>query len=610
MPRKPRLFSPSLLLVLALILILILPSCSLVPTQIPTSSPFPTNTLPKPSPTIVLPTQTPYVITATSGETTTPTSSQGVFFVSLEEAGYFHLFAYSPQTLPLTRLTSDSWDDITPALSPNGNQLVFASRRNGYWDLFLMDLSGGGSTRLTDTPDFDAAPSWSPDGAFIAYESYQNHNLDIYLKSVSDPGQSPFQLTQDPASDYSPAWSPLGRTIAFISNRTGEPEVWIADLDHAGTFTDVSNNPNMIEAHPIWSPDGNKLAWAATDPTSGLTNIYFWDSTNKDSPISWAGSGDWPVWLSNDILASRLTAPNHTFITGYTISGSLSIPPVLLPGTLDGLSYGTTSAPFPGSFIAAAQVTVPAPFVSATNPQANVPSGRAQLEPLENVTTAYPQLNEMAVPSFQALRAQVIDQAGWDALANLENAFVPLTTPLDPGLGEDWLYTGRAFTLNPLLIQAKWMTVVREDFGEQVYWRIFLYTAAQDGSQGMPLTQIPWDFSARTTSSTAYENGGQLMKTIPAGYWLDLTSLASQYGWKRLPSLTNWRTYYAGAHFNELIFPQNLDWRNSMLQIYPPEVLVTPTLLIPSTRTPTRTPLYYRSPTPIKTPTMHPTSTP
>ena len=35
------------------------------------------------------------------------------------------------------------------------------------------------------------------------------------------------------------------------------------------------------------------------------------------------------------------------------------------------------------------------------------------------------------------------------ALASLENAFVPITTSLDPGFGEDWLYTGRAFAIHP-----------------------------------------------------------------------------------------------------------------------------------------------------------------
>jgi len=594
--------------------LLVLPACGSAPALLPTSTLVPTDTPTatptQPQPTIEVPTQTPYVITATPETVITTPIPQGIFFLSLEESGYFHIFAYSPQTLPLTRLTADAWDDITPALSPDGNKLAFSSHRNGYWDLYLLDLGGGGLLRLTDTSEYDAAPAWSPDEAFIAYESYVNGNLDIFIHSATAPGDPPLQLTQDPAADTSPAWSPLGRQIAFISNRSGEPEVWIADLDHVGSFIDVSNNPQAVEAHPAWSPDGSKLAWASTDPDSGLTSLYVWDARNPDSPAHWAGSGDWPVWQDNNTIASRLPAPNQTFLTGYNTDGAISIPPVLLPGAMNGLSFGTTSAAIPGPFQAAAQITPTTPFVSGTNQQPDLPSGRASLVTLTNVTAAYPQLNELARDSFQALRTQVAALTGWDAFSNLENAFIPLTTPLDPGLGEDWLYTGRAFTLNPVLIQANWMAVVREDFGQQVYWRIYLHTAAQDGSQGMPLTQVPWDFSARTTSSSAYENGGQLMTSIPGGYWLDMTTLAIQYGWERLPALTNWRTFYAGTRFNELAYLQGLDWRSAMLQLYPPEVLVTPTIVIPPTFTPTRIPLWYRSPTPTRTPTAHPTSTP
>ena len=125
------------------------------------------------------PTQTPYIITATPEIGATVSAPQGTFFLSLADAGYFHLFAYSPQTLPLTRLTANAWDDITPALSPDGKLLAFASNQNGYWDLYLLELATGSINRLTDTPEYDAAPSWSPDGAYLTYESYQNGNLDV-----------------------------------------------------------------------------------------------------------------------------------------------------------------------------------------------------------------------------------------------------------------------------------------------------------------------------------------------------------------------------------------------------------------------------------------------
>lgn len=554
------------------------------------------------------PTLIPEISNATQDTLVLPGDPHGLFYLSLDENGFSHLFAYSPQYLPLTRMTSGAWDDTAPSLNSNQSLMAFASHKNGFWDIYVMELESGAISRLTDTPQYDSAPTWSPDGAFLAYESYQDGNLEILIQSATDPNQDALRLTQDPAADYSPSWSPLGRKIAFVSNRTGEPEIWIADLDQSGLNVNISNTPGMLDAHPTWSPDGKVLAWAGTDTSTGMSNIFTWNS--QDFLVNQVFAGDWPIWLDNNTLAARLTEPNKSFLTAYTTTGLLLLPPTLLPGTISGLSYGMSSLDYPSIYHASALFTPEPLYIEIPNPPIVIPTDRIPLEDLKDVTAPYPQISSLAFASYETLRDQVHARTGWDALSQLENAFTPLTAPLDPGLGDDWLFTGRAFALNPALIQAGWMLVAREDYGQRTYWRIFLRTKYQDGSQGKPLTQAPWDFSARATSSSAYENGGELSKIIPIGYWFDLTSYASLFGWERIPALANWRSYFSGARFNELIYPQGLDWKTAMLQLYPLEVLITPTQVIPPTRTPTRTPLYYRSPTSTRTPTFFPTSTP
>ena len=606
-------------LALALLLAsLLLAACAPEPEtpSTPTLPPPPTKTATitlTPSPA---PTQTPYVITATSAVTPSP---HGLFVLSLNEAGYAHLFIYSPLSLTLTRLTADPWDDITPALSPDSSQVAFASRRNGYWDLYLLKLGTGEVTRLTDTPEYDASPSWSPDGQWLAYESYLDDNLEIFIRSATDPSQPSIRLTEDPAADHSPAWSPKlpGRQIAFVSNRSGKDEVWIADLNRAGDerFTNVSQNPQGSQAHPAWSPEGEGLAWAATDPSTGLTSIQVLDARTLDFPARTTGMGNWPIWQDASYIAAWIITSNKNYLTAYAVpSGDLSLPPLLLPGTLRGLSYGLTTLPAPlPQAIQAAAASTPSPlYQPVVAPQPGIPAGRAALVPLQGIQAPHPQLHDIADESFQALRQRVAAETGWDVLAELENAYVPLTTPLDPGLSQDWLYTGRAFSLNPaLVINTGLVSVLREDFGQQTYWRVFISTRAQDGSQGEPLHQLPWDFSTRYSSNpVAFEQGGSLMSDIPKGYWLDFTALALQYGWERLPALTNWRTYFNGARFNEFALTQGLTWRDAMLELYPPEALITPTVVIPPTRTPTRTPWGYKPPTPTRTPTPQPTFTP
>lgn len=48
----------------------------------------------------------------------------------------------------LTRLTTNSAFDLSPAASPDGESLLFASNRTGDWDLYLLDFSSGVETPL------------------------------------------------------------------------------------------------------------------------------------------------------------------------------------------------------------------------------------------------------------------------------------------------------------------------------------------------------------------------------------------------------------------------------------------------------------------------------
>src|ERR1043165_1188973 len=208
----PKTFSrfPTLIALLVLVAILLL-SCSPQTTQIPQATVTFTS---QPSAT------EPFVPVVLK-------NSQEMVIFSYEEDGYAHLFAYMLGKMPLTRLTSGDWDDITPAPSPDGKKLAFASNRNGFWDLYLLDLSTGAVTQLTNTPQYEGSPTWSPDGSYLAFESYDNDNLNIVVGPANDPLNGAIRLTTSTASDHSPAWAPDGRHIAFIS----DGEVILADLD-------------------------------------------------------------------------------------------------------------------------------------------------------------------------------------------------------------------------------------------------------------------------------------------------------------------------------------------------------------------------------------------
>ena len=556
-----------------------------------------------------------------AGETPRPTATekfiptaaeatQEIVLLSAEEDGYSHLFAYIPDRMPFTRLTNGDWDDITPAASPDGTKIAFASNRLGHWDLFLMDLSTGGLTQLTDTPEYEGAPSWSPDGTFLAYETYLNENLDIVIAPAEDPANGAIFLTGSSAAEHSPAWAPGGRQIAFIS----DGEVLLADLDKTGDerFQNLSRTPLAVESHPTWSPDGSRLAWASQSQSIGRNGVYVWDAA-RQLPAGWIGDGNLPAWnAGGDQIITTVPAPNANFLAIYSSDGRVIQPLAPIALQVTSLIWGNLLLPdpMPQIFAQAAQFT-PAPLWAANGePLSEGANDRWSLVELEDVQAPFPQLHDLADEAFLALRERVQWEAGWDALASLENAFVPLTSDLDPGFGESWLYTGRGFVINSLMTNAGWMVAVREDFGAQTYWRLYLRAQAQDGTLGIPLHDPPWDLRARyNLDPQVYEQGGTYSE-VPPGYWVDVTSLAAQYGWERVPALPNWRTFFRGARFSEFVLTGGLDWYSAMLQLYPPEVLVTPTRLLPPTLTPTRTPTATPTPTNTRTPRPTRTSTP
>ncbi len=507
----------------------------------------------------------------------------GLIVLAMSDSGYTHLFAYQPETLPFTRLTSGEWDDIHPALSPNGANVAFASHRGGQWDIYVLDLSTGDVTRVTNDLDYDGSPSWSSDGLWLAYEKYVGlgNNLEIYIAPI-DASVDPIRVTVDPAADFAPAWRPNSNELAFTSDRAGEFDIWLANLDRTGDerFSNLTRNPTASQTGAQWSPDGTRLAWLS--PYAGYSSIYIYDMQSEDAAPRYLASGNDFTWdgTGEQILAVFSVQDRHMLSAYSTETGTFTLPPHALRGQTMGVTWARNSlpSPMPNALADIAAATVQAPWAAALTPDAGALFGRQLTIDLADVDAPHAALNALVVQPFYALRDRIVAETDWDPLSSLENAFVPVTEPLAPGRRNDWLYTGRAFSLNPTLIEAGWMAVVREDVGAQTYWRVYLKTRFQDGQQGQPLTAAPWDFDARFSGSTTdYENGGRLLSTIPAGYWIDFTALAEQYGWERLPALSNWQSYIPGAVFSVFVITSGLEWEQAMLQLYPPEVLVTPT---------------------------------
>lgn len=500
--------------------------------------------------------------------------------LAMSEAGYSHLFAYFPEDLSMTRLTSGEWDDESPSISPDGTRVAFSSNQNGYWDIYILDLLSGDTQQLTDDAAYDGAPAWSPDGQWLAFEKYVEENLDLYIQPP-DGSLDAIRVTFNSGVDTAPAWKPDGQLLAFASSRNGDFDIYAVDIDRLGKDDYLSTLVSMSgdQHHPAWSPNNKLLAWSGD--YEGVPSLFLADTSEEILVPDYLGSGTLALWAPSGqfILAGIPTAEADTIAVYQVNLQTYKLPPQILSGSLNGFTWGANpyDGPLPAAIQNRAMETPQVPWLENMTPAPVDDYGRYSMIELDGVNAPDPTLNELVIDSFYALQSRIEHETGWDVLSELENVFIPLTAPLSPGLEKDWLYTGRAITLNRELLHRDYMKVTRQDFSGRTYWQVFIRPLAQDGSQGKPLTEFTWDFNARFSGDTqAYEQGGANSTTIPNGYWINFTSLAAEHGWHRQAAISNWRSYYQGARFNQFIADGGLTWEEAMLQIYPPEIFQEP----------------------------------
>ncbi len=112
---------------------------------------------------------------ATSSSTPAPRPGGGALVTTriMDDSGQVDLFLgrYDGTS---ERLTATPGDDIDPAWSPDGRQLVFATARwtprgDDDLDVAIMDLATDAVRQISSGADYDHTPMWSPDGTRIAF---------------------------------------------------------------------------------------------------------------------------------------------------------------------------------------------------------------------------------------------------------------------------------------------------------------------------------------------------------------------------------------------------------------------------------------------------------
>jgi len=573
-PRSVRLL---VLLILGNLLVLVLLTVALY--RATTSPPVVDSPLPiAPPPTAASPSPGP---SPTPGPTPTPFGSGGAIAFTLRRNGNADIYALNQIDRRLVRLTHDPAEDRDPAWSPDGSYVAFASNRANNWDIYLMDLLSGALIRLTHDPDFDANPSWSPDGQWIAFESYRSGNLDVYVMSTT--GQQLRRVTTDSAPNYEPAWSPDSRAIAYTTFLDGNKDIYLRLLEGSDRTINVTNTPDMDEDQSAWSPDGTQLAYVSGprgNPSIQVTT-FDWDTMAVDqAQTEIFGAGRSPAWAPDgESVIYTYERGGHSYLVAASVTNWALFHEVYsTAGPLDKLAW--TGLPLSPRVVARAEASAPdapAPFyveLAQPTPKAGPPYRLFALPNVDDGEEAF--LSDRVNESFNALRQRVLAETGWDYLGHLGSSWRPITyTPPSGHSRMSWQICGRAIGLDqePYEADNPQVELVRDDVGNVTYWRVFARAARQDGSMGEPLREAVWDLNARDQDGRAMVEGGAPKERIPPGYYVDFTTLASDYGWERLPALWRWRYFWPDIRWWEFQKTDGLTWWECMLEVFEPETI-------------------------------------
>jgi TolB protein len=146
----------------------------------------------------------------------------------------------------------EGWD---PTWSPDGNQVLFASDRDGSIQLYSVTLRDGALHRITNLPAIRGRSDWSPDGQFIVTYSGEAWHRELYIMNAD--GSNVRQLTPSGGNSQGPSFSPDGKWVVFTAyfDRYGDDhgcEIYIIRID--GTDLRRLTDNEYCDYQPRWGP--------------------------------------------------------------------------------------------------------------------------------------------------------------------------------------------------------------------------------------------------------------------------------------------------------------------------------------------------------------------
>jgi TolB protein len=267
-------------------------------------------------------------------------------FVS-DRTGSFHIYTKDLTSSRITALTSGSYNDMNPQMSPDQKRLVFYSDRSGSDQIYTMSLQGPGkTTQLThDTGGIDNYdPVFMPDGTRIIYKKTDANGNYGDIWEMNADGSAQHNLTPGLIAQGIEGWkpTPVSDTEVVFTERA-YPSNPLSDNLYSlnvqsGAIRPLTSN-DLTNWYPTYSPEARRLVFVTKEAQDGDDVIASRDLTSSTPKVlvRMPGDNDDPSWSPNGAYVAFLNnndGPYDIYLLNVG-SGAVRLLDKSPPGTKD-----------------------------------------------------------------------------------------------------------------------------------------------------------------------------------------------------------------------------------------------------------------------------------
>jgi serine/threonine protein kinase len=215
-----------------------------------------------------------------------------------------HLWIADTESDDLEPLTADTEDERGPAVSPDGQSLIYRLRSSSY-QIVSVPLADGAARTLVSTGREESMAAWAGNDDLLAWVTNRNGPYEVWVRTSA--GSERPVVTAASFSDGKNRWfmnptpSPDGQKLIFTRiDKDSLAFLWITSLA-GGSPVRLTNAESGAEAGGSWSPDGSRFVYLQETRASSLMMVRTSGDAHPvtlranvvDSLPAWSPDGNW-----------------------------------------------------------------------------------------------------------------------------------------------------------------------------------------------------------------------------------------------------------------------------------------------------------------------------